>query len=148
MKTRNVLFICQHNSARSQMAEAFLSTTYDGSYTAYSAGIEPGPINPVVVKVMKEKGIDISRNRSKSVKEFLDTDIDCVVTVCDQAKEMCPFFPGARVYIHKGFTDPSDITGPPAFVEQQVRKIRDEICEWVRETFEPDHFKGEMEKIK
>ena len=140
MNMVHVLFICQHNSARSQMAEAFLNTTYGETYTAHSAGIKPGPLHPVVVKVMKEKGIDIFHNRSKSVREFLNTAIDCVVTVCDQAQETCPFFPGAHIYIHKGFTDPSSITGTPAYVEEQVRAIRDEICEWIIETLDPSQF--------
>jgi arsenate reductase len=128
------------------MAEAFLTATYGDTYTAYSAGIEPGPIHPVVVKVMKEEGIDISDHRSKSVKEFLNKDIDYVVTVCDQAKETCPFFPGAQVYIHRGFTDPSSIRGSAGYIEEQVRIIRDEIHEWIIQTFNPSHFEKKYGK--
>lgn len=88
-----VLFICT-NSARSQVAEAFLNKLYGDKYKAYSAWIEPREINPYVVKAMAEIGIDISKQRSKSIKEFWGQNFDYVVTVCDNAKENCPFFPG------------------------------------------------------
>ncbi|MBU7031965.1 MAG: arsenate reductase ArsC [Theionarchaea archaeon] len=141
-----VLFICEHNSARSQMAEAFLNSIYSDSYTAYSAGVDPGSLNPVVVKVMGECGIDISQKQPKSIEEFLKMDLDCVVTVCDQARETCPFFPGASIYIHKGFIDPSCITGSQEYVEERVRIIRDEIREWIIQTFDPPHFQEKYGK--
>jgi len=132
MKT--VLFLCTHNSARSQMAEAYLNKLYGDRYEAHSAGIQPTRINPNVVKVMAEEGIDISGARSKSVEEYLGRDFDLVVTVCDGAREACPVFPGGEL-IHHGFRDPSTITGSEEEVLAQVREIRDEIKEWVKATF-------------
>lgn len=134
---KKVLFICTHNSARSQMAEAFLNTVYGDCYKAYSAGTEPSAVNLYAVAVMAESGIDISKNRSKSIKEFQGMIFDYVVTVCDHAKETCPFFPGG-VIIHKGFEDPSSITGTEEEILTRVREIRDEIKEWIRETFAPE----------
>ncbi len=135
MKT--ILFICTHNSARSQMAEAFINNVYR-DYKAYSAGTEPSTLNPYVVTVMAELGIDISGNRSKSVKEFAGKTFDYVVTVCDHAKETCPFFPG-RKHIHKGFEDPSSITGTEKEILNKIRDIRDEIRDWIAKTFEKNN---------
>jgi arsenate reductase len=132
---KTVLFICTHNSARSQMAEGFLNAVYGSQYRAYSAGTEPSAVNLYAVKVMAEAGIDISRNRSKNVEEFADMSFDYIVTVCDHAKETCPFFPGGKTYIHKGFEDPSRITGSENEKLARVRKIRDEIKEWIHELF-------------
>lgn len=89
---KRILFICTHNSARSQMAEGFIKTLYPDGYEVFSGGTEPSPVNPFVVKVMAESGIDISGQYSKNVNEFLDRKIDYVATVCDQAKATCPFF--------------------------------------------------------
>ena len=102
---KKVLFICTHNSARSQMAEAFLNKLCGDKYKAHSAGIEPREINPYVVKAMAEIGIDISKQRSKSIKEFWGKNFDYVVTVCDNAKENCPFFPGEKICLL--YTSPS-----------------------------------------
>ena len=138
-RKKTVLFICTHNSARSQMAEGFLNALYGSQYKAYSAGTEPSAVNLYAVKVMAEAGIDISRNRSKSVEEFVTMSFDYVVTVCDHAKETCPFFPGGKTYIHKGFEDPSQITGSENENLARVRKIRDEIKEWIHELFGQPH---------
>jgi len=132
---QKVLFICTHNSARSQMAEAFLNTLFPEHYEAYSAGTHPGKLNPYVVKALQEIGIDISKNRTKSIDEFKGKRFDIVVTVCDQAKEECPYFPYAIQYIHKGFEDPSTFTGTDEEILKKVRKLRDEIEEWIIETF-------------
>jgi len=134
MKIR-VLFICTHNSARSQMAEAFLKDKYPERYEVYSAGTKPSRINPYVVKVMAELGFDLSNNKTKSVNEFLDKKIDFVITVCNSAKETCPFFPGAKGYIHHGFPDPSRFTGSESEILVQVREVRDEIKNWIQEYF-------------
>ncbi|MGB9694862.1 MAG: arsenate reductase ArsC [Caldisericaceae bacterium] len=138
MKYR-VLFICTHNSARSQMAEAFLNYIYGERFDAFSAGTHPGVLNSYVVKVMSEKGIDISQNKTKSVEEFRGKKFDYVVTVCDRAREECPYFPGALQQIHKGFDDPSAFTGEENEVLAKVRKLRDEIEMWVRETFSEEN---------
>ena len=132
---QKVLFICTHNSARSQMAEAFLNALYPNKYQAFSAGTEPGTINPYVVKVMAELGFDLANNKTKGVSEFQNQKIDYVVTVCNSAKEHCPFFPGAKNYLHHGFTDPSSFTGTEADILAQVRTVRDGIKSWLEETF-------------
>lgn len=115
------------------MAEAFVNNVCS-DFKAYSAGIEPTSVNPYVVMVMAELGIDISKNRSKNVKEFAGETFDYVVTVCDHAKETCPFFPGGK-HIHKGFEDPSSVTGTEEEVLAKIRDIRDEIRDWVAKTF-------------
>lgn len=132
---KKVLFICTHNSARSQMAEGLLMALYGGRYEAHSAGTEPSSINPYAVKVMAEIGIDISTYRSKSVEEFRGTKFDYVVTVCDHAKETCPFFLGGKKYIHKGFEKPSEFKGEYGEIMAGFRRIRDEIKEWIEKTF-------------
>lgn len=110
------------------MAEGFLNHLYPHLYRAESAGTDPGGVHPLAVEVMREVGVDISAHRSKSIKEFWGEEFDIVVTVCDRAKETCPFFPGKRV-IHRGFEDPSG-GGMEVF-----RRVRDEIREWIVETF-------------
>jgi arsenate reductase len=131
---RTVLFLCTHNSARSQMAEAYLNRLYGDRYEARSAGIRPTRINPHVVKVMAEEGIDLSGARSKSIEEYLDRNFDLVVTVCDSARESCPIFPGEEL-IHHSFRDPSSLKGSEEEVLAQVRGIRDKIKDWVIEYF-------------
>ena len=128
------LFICTHNSARSQMAEAFLNTLCGDKYEAKSAGITPTGLNPYVVKAMAEIGIDLSTHRSKSILEFQGKTFNYVVTVCDAAREACPFFPGEKE-IYKSFPDPSEFKGTEAEIMEKVRAVRDEIREWVEQTF-------------
>ncbi len=133
---RKVLFICIHNSARSQIAEALLNNLFSKNFIAYSAGVKPAEeINPYVVKALAEIGIDISRNRPKSLEEFYGWEFDYVVTVCQEGKEVCPFFPGGKNYIHKSFPDPSSLTGSEDEIMSQVRAIRDEIKDWLINTF-------------
>lgn len=130
MKKKRVLFVCIHNSARSQMAEAFLNLHGADRFAAESAGIEPGKLNPIVVEVMKEKGIDISANRTKSVDEFLERQdiFDFVITVCDETSaERCPTFPGQGKRLHWGFRDPSALQGSTDEKLAETRMIRDEI---------------------
>ena len=129
-----VLFICTHNSARSQIAEAYINRLLGDRYEAHSAGTEPSSINPYVVKVMEEVDIDLTEARPKSIEEFRGRTFDYVVTVCDQAKEVCPFFPGKEV-IHTSFEDPSEFEGSDEEVLEQVRKVRDEIKKWIIKTF-------------
>jgi len=103
-------------------------------YEAFSAGIEPGEINPYAVKAMAEAGIDISAHRSKSIEEFRGKSFDYVVTVCDLAREACPFFPGERI-LHKDFKDPSEFKGTESEILEKVREVRDEIKDWIEKTF-------------
>jgi len=134
---KRALFICTHNSARSQIAEGFMNALYRDRYRAFSAGTEPSRVSPYAVHVMQEIGIDISSHRSKSVEEFIDQDFDYVVTVCDHAKEACPFFPGGKMQMHKGFEDPGTITETETEDEKLAffRRVRDEIRDWIAETF-------------
>ena len=131
---KTVLFLCTHNSARSQMAEAFLNTLYHDRYTAYSAGIEATQVNPYVIHVMREINIDISRSQSKSMNDFHGKHFDYVVTVCDHAKEVCPFFPG-DIILHQSFEDPSQFTGDDETILVNVRSVRDQIKTWIITTF-------------
>jgi len=116
------------------MAEEFLNALYGDRYEGFSAGMEPTKVNPYAVKVMAEIGIDISTHRSKSIEEFRGKSFDYVVTVCDQAKEVCPFFPGKEV-LHKGFEDPSTFKGTEDEIMEEVRRVRDKIKDWVEIIF-------------
>ena len=134
-KKKSVLFICIHNAARSQMAEAILNKLYGDRYTALSAGTDPTQIDPLVVLVMREIGVDVSNSRSKGLSLFKDSAIDYVITLCDQAKESCPYFPGGNEHLHKGFSDPSELKGKAEDVINGYRRIRDEIKDWIEKEF-------------
>jgi len=140
MEKIKVLFVCVHNSARSQMAEAFVNNLVGDKYIAESAGIEPGKLNPYVVKVMSEIGIDISSNRTKDVFEFVRAGkhFNFVITVCErEAAEKCPIFPGISKRLEWSFRDPSKLNGTEEEILEQTRKIRDEIkfqvIKWIEE---------------
>jgi arsenate reductase len=129
-----VLFLCTGNSCRSQMAEGWAKHLRDGDIEAYSAGIETHGLNPNAVKVMAEAGVDISEAKSQNVREFLDIEFDYVVTVCDNARETCPFFPGAGKVVHVGFDDPPSLAKEVEGEEEKFdiyRRVRDEIKEFV-----------------
>ncbi len=131
MSKKKVLFLCTHNSARSQMAEGLLSALKGDEYEAYSAGVSPTRVDPDAIKAMADLGIDITGQRSKSIDDVKGIMFDTVVTVCDSAKEACPFFPGAKEQIHRSFDDPAGYKGEarlPAF-----RRVRDEIRGWIEE---------------
>jgi len=131
-----VLFLCVHNSARSQMAEAFLKKHGGGRFVAESAGLEPGSLNPFVVRAMAEVGVDISGNPTKSVFDlFREGKVyQAVVTVCSkEAAERCPIFPGLSEKIHWPFPDPSSFKGSDDEVMARVRAVRDDIEAAVRE---------------
>jgi len=130
-----VLFVCTHNAVRSQMAEAFLSKIYGNRYAAFSAGSDPAQIDPLVVSVMNEIGIDVSHAYSKGLDMFKDYTFDYVVTVCDQARESCPYFTGGSFRIHKSFSDPSMFDGRPDNKIKEYRKTRDEIKTWIEKEF-------------
>ncbi len=128
-----VLILCTGNSARSQMAEALLRARGGGRYEVSSAGTEPKGLHPLAVQAMAERGIDISAARSKSVTEFLQQRFDYVITVCDNARETCPIFPGAARTIHHSFADPAAATGSEAERRAVFRRVRDEIDTWLTE---------------
>lgn len=133
MKKR-VLFICIHNSARSQMAEAFLNQACGAVFEAHSAGLEPGTLNPIVVEAMREVGIDISGNPTKSVFDMFKSGklFHYVITVCDETSaERCPIFPGITQRLHWSFPDPSSFQGTPAEKLARTRAVRDLIKAWI-----------------
>jgi arsenate reductase (thioredoxin) len=135
MKKR-VLFVCIHNSARSQMAEAFMNQLAGDRFEAESAGIEPGTLNPIVVKAMQEDGIDLSGRQTKSVDAMIarGPQFDYVVTVCDETiAERCPVFPGAATRLHWPFADPSSFQGADTEKLARTRIVRDEIKEKIEE---------------
>ncbi len=116
------------------MAEGILNAVHGDRYEGYSAGVTPTKVDPYVVKSMAEIGIDISRNRSKSIEEFRGENFNYVVTVCDGAREACPFFPGEEI-IHKSFEDPSQFKGSEEEILKRVKRVRDEISEWIKNRF-------------
>ncbi|HEY3931523.1 MAG TPA: arsenate reductase ArsC [Verrucomicrobiae bacterium] len=131
---KKVLFVCIHNSARSQMAEAFLNQICGDEFEAHSAGLEPGKLNPTVVEAMQEVGIDISGNKTKSVSEFLKSNklFSHVITVCDEASaERCPIFPGVTTRLHWSFPDPSAFQGVEKLAK--TREVRDAIKEKIEQ---------------
>ena len=132
---KRVLFLCTHNSARSQMAEGILKNLYGNKFEVFSAGTEPSRVNPFAIKAMEELGVDISHNASKNIDRFKDMNIDYVVTVCDNAKESCPTFSAARHVIHKAFRDPSQFRGKDEEILTGFREVRDEIQEWIKGEF-------------
>ncbi len=130
MTKDRVLFVCVQNSARSQMAEAWLNHLCEDRFEASSAGLEAGTLNPLAVQVMKEVGIDISRNKTQTVFDLVKEGkiYAYVITVCDEASaEQCPIFPGVTKRLHWSFHDPSTVTGTSEKKLEQVRKIRDDI---------------------
>jgi arsenate reductase len=125
-----ILFVCIHNSARSQMAEAFLKKYGTEYFEVESAGLEPGKLNPNVVEVMKEIGIDISQNGTQSVFDLFrkGRQFNAVITVCDEASaESCPIFPGRVKRIAWSFPDPSTFTGSKEEIIERIAEVRDEI---------------------
>jgi len=130
---QTVLFVCTHNAGRSQMAEGYTNARYGDRYEAFSAGTEPGTLNPYVVRAMAETGIDISGHHPKDLETFAGLEMDVMVTVCERGR--CPVFPWAKTVIHREFDDPSRLTGTDEEIMDGVRRIRDEICAWIDETF-------------
>ncbi len=129
---QKVLFICVHNSARSQMAEALLNDICDDHFEAHSAGLEPGTLNPLAVETMREIGIDISRTGTQSVFDVFRSGelFAYVITVCDETSaERCPIFPGVTTRLHWSFPDPAALTGTREERLAGTREIRDQIRE-------------------
>ena len=122
-----VLFLCTHNSARSQMAEGLLQVLGGDRFEAFSAGTEATQVRPLAVRAMAELGIDISGQESKTLERYLDQPFDQVITVCDQANEACPVFFGARERLHWSFPDPSQATGSEDEQLAVYRSVRDAI---------------------
>lgn len=127
MTSRRVLFLCTHNSARSQMAEGLLRELGSDRFEAHSAGTEATTVRPLAIRAMQEIGIDITGQRSKLLDEYAGQPFDLVITVCDDAREACPFFPGAREQLHWSLPDPSKATGTEDARLAVFREVRDEL---------------------
>jgi len=130
-RKQKVLFLCTGNACRSQMAEGWARHLLADRLEAHSAGIEPKGLDPRAVRVMAEAGVDISAQRSKHVREVMDLPLDFVVTVCDHAREQCPFFPGGAKMIHAGFEDPAAAQGTEEEVLALFRRVRDALRRFV-----------------
>lgn len=133
---KRVLILCTGNSARSQMGEGLLRHDAGDRFEVCSAGTAPSRVRPEAIKVMQEIGIDISNQRSKSVVEFDGEQFDYVLTVCDQARESCPIYPGHGQRLHHSFTDPAAVQGSEEERLDAFRKVRDQIRSYLR------HFPG------
>jgi len=131
----SVLFVCTHNSARSQLAEALLRDRFGERFEVFSAGTEATRVKPEVPVVLAEVGIDVSGHRSKTVGSFGRRSFDYVVTVCDAAKEACPYVPARLARVHAPFPDPSDVTEDPEARLQAFREARDRIASWIERVF-------------
>ncbi len=134
-EAKKILILCTGNSARSQIAEGLLKHITQGEYEVFSAGTKPSIVRPEAIKVLQEIGIDISKSRSKAVDEFTEMEIDYILTVCDNAKENCPYFPAKTKLIHYSFSDPAAIEGDEETRLAAFRRVRDEIKDYLKNDF-------------
>jgi len=121
---KNILVLCTGNSCRSQIAHGFLASMNAGKANVYSAGVERHGVNPKAIATMKEIGIDISSHTSNNITEYFDVNFDYVITVCDNAKERCPYFPTKAVKLHYNFPDPAKAIGTDDEINEQFRSVR------------------------
>lgn len=131
-----ILVLCTGNSCRSQMAEGYLQKLANGKAQVYSAGIETHGVNPKAIEVMKEDGIDISHHTSNNIDEYKNLHFDYVITVCDNAKEKCPFFPSSAKKFHQNFPDPAKAGGSKEEIMQEFRNVRDRIKVYAKKFIE------------
>lgn len=124
---KKILVLCTGNSCRSQIAEGYLRFFANTNFQIYSAGIEAHGVNPRAITVMKEDGVDISKHTSNVIDEYRNIDFDYVITVCDNAKENCPYFPSKAVKFHQNFPDPAKATGTEETIMQEFRNVREMI---------------------
>ena len=129
---KNVLVLCTGNSCRSQIAEGYLRYFAGDKANMYSAGIETHGVNPKAIEIMKRDGIDISKHTSNNINEYTDIDFDFVITVCDNAKEACPYFPTRAVKLHYNFPDPAKAKGTEEEVMEQFREVREMIRSYIQ----------------
>lgn len=129
---KRILVLCTGNSCRSQIAEGYLQYFAGTKAKVYSAGVETHGVNPKAIAVMAEDGIDISQHTSNHIDEYREVDFDFVITVCDHAKERCPFFPAAAQKFHENFPDPAKATGTPEEIMAAFRAVRQQIKEYSR----------------
>ena len=130
---KRILVLCTGNSCRSQIAEGYLRKFAGDKATVFSAGVETHGVNPRAIQIMKEDGIDISHHTSNNINEYRDMDFDFVITVCDNAKERCPFFPSNAKKFHHNFPDPAKATGTEEHIMQKFREVRDIIKKYSQE---------------
>jgi arsenate reductase len=124
---KKILVLCTGNSCRSQMVHGYLENLLQGKAHIYSAGIETHGVNPRAIQIMKEDGIDISHHTSNHVNEYLNIPFDYIITVCDHAKENCPYIPGNAIRIHHSFSDPAKAIGSEEEIMHAFRTVRNEI---------------------
>ncbi|WP_118974745.1 arsenate reductase ArsC [Taibaiella koreensis] len=124
---KKILVLCTGNSCRSQMAEGYLRHFAEERWDVYSAGVETHGVNPMAIEIMREDGIDISHHTSNNIDEYRNIAFDFVITVCDHAKEQCPFFPSRAKRFHYNFPDPAKASGTEEEIQQQFRSVRDQI---------------------
>jgi arsenate reductase len=127
---KNILVLCTGNSCRSQIAHGFLADMTEGKAHVYSAGVETHGVNPKAIATMKEIGIDISSHSSNNITEYFDVNFDYVITVCDNAKERCPYFPTKAVKLHYNFPDPAKAIGTDDEINEQFRAVRSLIKDY------------------
>ena len=140
---KKILVLCTGNSCRSQIAEGYFRHFANGKAEVYSAGVETHGVNPNAIAIMQEDGIDISNHTSNNIDEFYNIDFDFVITVCDNAKERCPFFPTKAKKFHQNFSDPAKATGTDEEINEQFRQIRQQIKEYC-ERFVAENLKGSL----
>ncbi|WP_298148157.1 arsenate reductase ArsC [Flavobacterium sp.] len=129
---KKMLVLCTGNSCRSQIAHGYLNHFANGNAIVYSAGVETHGVNPKAIAIMAEDGIDISQHTSNHIDEYAQIDFDLVITVCDSAKERCPFFPSRAQKFHHNFPDPAKATGTDEEIMQEFRSVRDQIKDYCR----------------
>ncbi|MGN6648187.1 MAG: arsenate reductase ArsC [Cytophaga sp.] len=135
---KKILVLCTGNSCRSQIAEGYLRH-YGKDVVVYSAGLDPHGVNPKAIETMKEDGIDISTHTSNSIEEYRDINFDFVITVCDNAKENCPFFPTTAIKIHSNFPDPAKATGTGEQIRNEFRNVRAMIKKFCIDFLNTEH---------
>jgi len=129
---KKIVVLCTGNSCRSQIAEGYLRHFADGKAEVFSAGVETHGVNPRAIAIMQEDGIDISHHASNNINEYRDIDFDYVITVCDNAKERCPYFPSQAQQFHHNFPDPAKATGTEEEIQEQFRTVRNMIKEYCK----------------
>lgn len=138
METKKILVLCTGNSCRSQIAEGYLKHFAGTKAMVYSAGIETHGVNPRAIKTMQEDGIDISQHTSNHIEEYIHIHFDYIITVCDHAKERCPYFPGVAQRFHYNFPDPAKATGTEEEINNKFREVR-ELIKAYCSAFVKDH---------
>ena len=142
MEKTSVLFVCTHNSARSQMAEGLLRDKYGDRYDVYSAGTKRTHVRLLAIDVMEEICVNLSDHTSKTIDDLGDRTFDVMVTVCDAAREACPYLPAEKENLHRSFEDPSAAEGTEEERRAVFRRVRDELATWIDDTFAPESAKA------